>query len=250
MPTPVTCFFEHDPAMALGRRATAEGVGTMLLMLALTGAGLTGQRLFHQEPLLGLAMSAVVTSGALTGLIIAFGAVSGGHFNPVISLLQWLGGERKLDCALAYVVCQTIGAIIGAALANFLFAAPSAPSPAPAGAILIVSEIVATGALMAVVFGCARSGKADTGPFAVGAWLTAAIIATPSTSYANPAIVIAALLANGPVNLGGQTALSYVAAEAVGGLAALLIISVCYPRAAAQAGANRTEASGAARSSA
>ena len=75
------------------------------------------------------------------------------------------------------------------------------------------SEVLATAGLMIVVFGCARSGKAETGPFALGAWLAGAIVATPSTSYANPAITLAALFASGPIALPADTASLYVVAE-------------------------------------
>jgi glycerol uptake facilitator-like aquaporin len=244
-----TCFFEQDASLPLVRRATAEGVGTMLLMLIVIGAGLAERRMLHGEPLLGLALSAVATSGGLVGLIFAFGAVSGGHFNPVISGLQWLSGERKFDCTLAYIAAQIAGAIGGAFVAKVLFGSNDLPAAASVSGALIVSEIVATAGLMIVVFGCARGGKLDSGPLAVGAWLVAAIIATPSTSYANPAVTIGALFANGPVAISSATALRYVPAELAGGLLAYLVISICYrhPRASDRSAApTRLTTSGAA----
>jgi glycerol uptake facilitator-like aquaporin len=95
---------------------------------------------------------------------------------------------------------------------------------------LVASEIVATVFLMIVVFGCTRSGRAETDPFAVGFWLAAAIIATPSTSYTNPAIVVSALFAAGPIALSATTALLYVPAEVAGALIAFVIIGFSYPR--------------------
>src|ERR1700744_519501 len=89
------CFFERNPHLALARRAGAEAVGTMMLMFAATGSAAVaaGIGAFTGAPLL---LHALATSGALIGLIIAFGAVSGGHFNPIITTMQWLGGERSL----------------------------------------------------------------------------------------------------------------------------------------------------------
>jgi glycerol uptake facilitator-like aquaporin len=173
-------------------------------MLAVAGSGLAVQHLLPESGILGLLASAFATAGALVGLIIAFGSVSGGHFNPLITGLQWLGGERKLDCTLAYVAAQFAGAILG---------------------------VLAAAGLMIVVFGCARSGRTETGPFAVGAWLSAAIVATPSSSYANPAITLAALVAAGPIALPRTTALLYVAAEVVGALVSFAVIAIAYPRA-------------------
>jgi glycerol uptake facilitator-like aquaporin len=226
-----TCFFERDPSVALCRRATVEGIGTLLLMLAATGSGLMAQRLVPAGGILVLMTSAVATAGALVSLIVAFGAVSGGHFNPLITLLQWLGRERTLPCTLGYVAAQFAGAATGAVFANKVFASAVRPLVfAPPTWALIASETLATAGLMIVVFGCARSGKAGTGPFAVGAWLVAAIVATPSNSYANPAISFAAIFADGPIALPAAKAWPYLAAETVGALMAFAVIAIAYPR--------------------
>src|SRR5581483_2696170 len=105
-PGALTCFFERDPGLALARRSTAEGMGTLLLMFAATGAGLQAHRLFPSEPGMGVVIGALTVAGGLAGLITALGAVSGGHFNPLITALQWLGRERGLGCSLAYVGAQ------------------------------------------------------------------------------------------------------------------------------------------------
>jgi glycerol uptake facilitator-like aquaporin len=226
-----TCFFERDPEVALKRRAAVEGFGTLLLVLAVAGSGLMASSLVHEASLLARASSAVATAGALVGLILAFGSVSGGHFNPLISALQWLSGERRLDCMLAYIVAQLAGGVAGALLANIIFGTHRVPIvSAPAAWRLASSELLATAGLLIVVFGCARSGRRESGPFAVGAWLTAATIATPSASYANPAITLAALIAAGPLGLSPRSAAVYVLAQVVGSLLALALITIAYPR--------------------
>ena len=226
-----TCFFERDPEVALKRRTAVEGFGTLLLVLAVAGSGLMASSLVHEATLLARAASAVATAGALVGLILAFGSVSGGHFNPLISALQWLTGERRLDCTLAYIVAQLTGAVGGALLANIIFGAERALAVgAPTAWRLGSSELLATAGLLIVVFGCARSGRSETGPFAVGAWLTAATIATPSASYANPAITLAALIAAGPLGLSPRSSAVYVLAQVVGSLLALAVITAAYPQ--------------------
>lgn len=227
----VPCFFEKDPALVLSRRAFAEGVGSLLLMMAVTGAALTGQRLSGGNHELGLLVSALATSGSLVGLILALGSVSGGHFNPLITGLQWLAGQRSLRCTLAYIGAQIVGASLGALLANSLFdSLASEPLSATLNFKWVFSEIVASCGLMIVVFGCIHSEKALTGPFGVGAWLLAAIVATPSASYANPAIALAAILASGPVGLTVPSSMFYVAAEIAGALLAFVVISFTYPQ--------------------
>ncbi|HEY4253880.1 MAG TPA: aquaporin [Roseomonas sp.] len=229
-----TCFFERDAGHPLARRAGIEGVGTMMLMFAAAGSAIVA-RGFGAPTAAALLLHAVATGGALVGLIIAFGAASGGHFNPIITLGQWLGGQRSTRCTLAYVACQLVGGLAGAMLVRLVF--PIAADPvATAGWPLAASEVIATAGLMIIVFGASRAGRGDAGPFAVGAWLTGMIVFTPS-SYANPALVIGALVATGPILLDAGTALLFIPAQVAGGLLAIGVVTAGYGR---QAG-NGTE---------
>ncbi len=223
------CFFEHDPSCPLYRRAFVEFLGTCLLAISMVGSGLAVQKHLGSEPVVaGFAIS-VSIAGALVGLIVSLGKVSGGHFNPLITSAQWLRGERHGDCTIAYVVGQTMGAVLGAKICGLMFG--ELPNPAHIGLAspgTILSEIVASAGLMIVVIGCIRSSKWETGPFAVGAWLTAAILATPSTSYANPAVTIAAAVAAGPVALSTKTAAAFVVAQLVGMLVAMIATRIAF----------------------
>jgi glycerol uptake facilitator-like aquaporin len=225
-----SCFSEQDPAISLWRRGIAEALGTLLLVVALAGSGATIRAPVH-VPELDLIAGAMATAAALVGLIFALGPVSGGHFNPLITALQWLSGDRPSICTAVYCGAQILGALLGAVAVNHLSgtSVPRADPGGPAWA-LVVSELGCSFGLMLVVFGCARSGQRDTGPIAVGAWLAAAIIATPSLSYANPAITIAAVVSNGPVRVSMTVACLYVIAQILGALIALWSISVLYPR--------------------
>ena len=225
---PSTCFHEADPSADLKRRALAEGLGTALLMMAAGGGGLAAAHAWP-EPGLAVPVTAVSIAAALVGLIVAFGPVSGGHFNPLITVLQWLAGERSLRCMSAYVAAQVAGGLAGGLLAAQLWGAPLGMGR-PVGWHGFPSEAVASGGLMLVVFGCSRGGSAKAGPFAVGAWLIAAILATPTTSYANPAVVLGALVTAGPVSLAPQTGPVFVLAEFTGALVALALIALVFPR--------------------
>lgn len=222
------CFYERDGSVALPRRVVVETIGTTLLMLAVAASAMSCQRL-GAGGAIGTVAGAVAVSASLVGLILAFGAVSGGHFNPIITIMQWMWGDRSPQCTISYVCGQIVGAVIGSLLANSLFPA-GATEAAVATNSMVWSEVVAGCGLMTVVFGCARSGRPESGPFGVGAWLTAAIIALPSGSVANPAIAIGCLVANGPVSLSKASVAMYVPAELLGGLVAFLLISICYPR--------------------
>ena len=124
------------------------------------GQRLQTQRLFPAGPALGLLFSALTIAGTLAGLIVALGAISGGHFNPLITALQWLGRERDLRCTLAYIAAQIIGAVGGAVLANIVFNTGSnADGPLGVSWTLGMSELVASAGLMVIVFGSARSRR-------------------------------------------------------------------------------------------
>jgi glycerol uptake facilitator-like aquaporin len=221
------CFTEANPHLALARRAMAEFAGTLLLMLVVVGVGLTTRR---GSPTLGVMAEALGVAGALVGLIIAFGQVSGGHFNPLITFLQWLSGLRDLNCTIVYVAAQVAGGIVGALTAALMFGALGSRSVTPfMKPGLAVSEFIASAGLMIIVFGCTRGGRTDAAPFAVGAWLAAAIMATPSGSCANPAIALAAIFAMGPASLPAGTAFLYVLVQVVGALLALATVNLCYP---------------------
>ena len=233
LPRQMTCFFEADPAASLVPRIFAEGMGTLLLTMSIVGAGLVSQRFPHADALLGLAVSAVAIAGALASLIMAFGAVSGGHFNPLITGLQWLARERRSGCAAAYVVAQLMGAVLGAFLTSVIFSDPSSPMIAASPSFtLLASETLASAGLMVIVFGCARSRRTETGPFPVAAWLAGAILISPSGSYANPAVTLASIAPIGPTHLTVVTAISYVGVEVLGALLALGIILLTYPQCA------------------
>jgi glycerol uptake facilitator-like aquaporin len=225
-----SCFVENEHNKALLNRATVEFVGTLLLMFIATGSGLVTTHFDSGVHPIALLFSAVAISGALVALIFAFGPVSGGHFNPLITVLQWLGGQRSLKCMAAYVTGQFSGAILGTLLANITFNAVTLPSHSQiALRALLLSELIASMGLIVIVFGCMYGGKKDMGPLAVGAWLLAGIVSTPSASYANPAITIAAIFSDGPIQLSSTTAACYVPAELMGGLLAFGLIKLCYP---------------------
>lgn len=224
-----TCFHEADPRLALWRRAGVEGIGTFALVLAATGSGIAAARAFATLPGMILPVTAVAIAAALVGLIVALGSVSGGHYNPLITLLQWLGGERNGICTVAYVAAQMLGGLLGGAAAAALWGGPSGPAGG-LGWPGLGGELVASAGLMLVVFGCMRSGRTESGPFAVGAWLVADIIATPTAAYANPAVVLGALVTTGPLHLTPASAAPYLLGEALGALVAFGLVRTLFPR--------------------
>ena len=75
----------NEPA-DLARRAAAEAVGTAMLVAAVVGSGIMGERLAAGNVALALLANTVATGAALVALILTFGPVSGAHFNPAVTL--------------------------------------------------------------------------------------------------------------------------------------------------------------------
>ncbi|MCX6540716.1 MAG: aquaporin, partial [Actinobacteria bacterium] len=161
------------PAISITRRLAAEALGTALLIIAVVGSGIMATRLSPNDVGLQLFENAAGTAGALIGLILMFGAVSGAHFNPVVTLVDRLFGSISTRDAALYTIAQTIGGCIGSVIASLMFELPAIhfSTHARSSGALWLSEVVATIGLLLVIHGCIRGGRSEAVPFAVGAWI-------------------------------------------------------------------------------
>ncbi len=209
---------------SLGRRAVAEGVGTGLLVAVVIGSGIAAERL-SDEVGLQLLENSLATAGGLVALILAFGAVSGAHFNPVVTLVERVsGGLANRDMA-AYVVAQLVGACAGAVVANLMFDldAITLSTHTRSGSAQWLAEVVATFGLVTVILGVARSSRPSAAPFAVAGYIAAAYWFTSSTSFANPAVTVGRTLTDTFAGIRPSSAPGFVAAQVVGGALALAL---------------------------
>ena len=174
------------------RPLVAECVGTALLLAAIVGSGIMGERLAGGNIAVALLANTVATAAALVALILALGPISGAHFNPLVSFADASQGGVSWPLACGYAAAQLVGAAIGVAAADYMFDVPvyAWSRHARAGLPQTFSEVIATFGLLGVIWGCSRR-RADAVPFAVGAYITAAYWFTSSTSFANPAVTIA-----------------------------------------------------------
>ena len=218
-------------APTLARRLTAEAVGTALLVAVVVGSGIFAERLSPGDAGLQLLENSLATAGGLIALILAFGGVSGAHFNPVVTLAERLLGGMTTREALAYVPVQIAGACAGAVIANVMFDLDpitlSTQSRSSGG--LWVGEVVATFGLLIVILGVVRSGRANTAPFAVAGYIAAAYWFTSSTSFANPAVTIGRTLTDTFAGIEWTSAPAFIAAQFVGGLTAIALARFLYP---------------------
>lgn len=229
-----------DAALRL-RRLLAEFLGTGLLVAVVVGSGIAAQQLSPNDVGLQLLENSTATVFGLAVLILMFGPISGAHFNPVVSLADWLLGRRtgsgmRLPHVAAYSLAQVAGAIGGALLADAMFGVGvhvSTKHRATAGHLL--GEVVATVGLLLLIYSLVRTERAVLAPPAVGAYIGAAYWFTSSTSFANPAVTIGRTFSDtfagiDPASIGG-----FIGMQAIGLVIALGLIVVLYPDAARHA---------------
>lgn len=215
----------------LARRLTAEALGTALLLVAVVGSGIMASEL-STDPGLQLLENAIATGGALIGLILMFGAVSGAHLNPAVTLVDRLLGSTTTRDAGLYVVAQVLGACAGTVLANLMFDLPAIErsTHVRSGGNLWLSEVVATVGLLLLIQGCVRSGRSTAVPFAVGAWITGAYWFTSSTSFANPAVTVARTLSDTFAGIAPSSVPMFLAMQLAGTAIAFVLVAFLYPR--------------------
>ena len=215
----------------LARRLLAELLGSALLAAVVIGSGIAAQQLSPHDTGLELFENATVTGAGLFAIILMFGPVSGGHFNPAVSLLDATFGGLRWRDTLAYIIVQTAGCALGAILANAMFAkaAVSISTHHRASPAHLLAEAVATFGLLLVIFALARTRRLAAVPAAVGAYIGAAYFFTSSTSFANPAITIGRTLSNTFAGIAPASVPAFIIAQLIGAAIAAGTIRLLYP---------------------
>ena len=216
--------------MTLARKLVAETVGSAMLLAVVVGSGIMSGRLAGGHSALALLANTLATGAGLLALILAFGAVSGAHFNPVVTLCEAWQRKTAAQHAAPYIAAQVLGAFLGVAAAHAMFGLPlfSLSQHARAGAAQWWSECVATFGLIGVVMGCSRSRPAAT-PFAVAAYITAAYWFTASTAFANPAVTLARAASDTFAGIRPRDTPGFILAQLAGMAAATPLFGWLYP---------------------
>ena len=199
------------------RRTIAEAVGTATLLLVVIGSGVMATNL-SKDVGVQLTINSAATGLILFILITLLGPISGAHFNPVVTAIQFYKKNITASLAAAYLAAQFIGAVIGVALANFIFNLPiiEISQKDRTGAELFVSEILATAGLVFIIFTAIAQKSEAKIPVLVGAYISAAYFFTSSTSFANPAVTVARALSDSFAGIALASVLPFIAAQIIG----------------------------------
>jgi arsenate reductase len=221
----------------LQRQALAEFLGSAGLVAVVIGSGIAASRLSTDRGL-QLLENALATGAGLVALILAFGPVSGAHFNPAVTLADRAFGGVTNRQAAAYVVAQLTGGAAGAVAANLMFDLPAVEiaSTRRSGAGLWLAEVLATFGLIVLIFALVRSRRTGLAPFAVGAYITGAYWWSASTSFANPMIDVARTLSDTFAGIAPSSVPMFVLAQFAGAALAVVTVALLYPDVADAAG--------------
>ena len=227
----------HRVAVApLARRLLAEFLGTGLLVAVVIGSGIAAQQLSPTDVGVQLLQNSLTTVFGLGVLILVFGPVSGAHFNPVVSAVDWAIGRRARTGLTgpdltAYTAAQILGGIGGALLANTMFGLDAVQISQHVRSTpgLWIGEIVATAGLIALILTLARTGRAALSAAAVAAWIGAAYWFTSSTSFANPAVTIARMFSDTFAGIAPASVPLFVVFQIVGAALGAGLALLLYP---------------------
>ena len=210
--------------MNLPRRLAAEGVGTALLLAAVVGSGIMGERLAGGNVAIALLANTIATGSTLVALILAFGPISGAHFNPAVTIADASRGGLSWGDVPSYIAAQLAGAVAGVFAAHLMFGEKllQLSQHVRAGGSQLFSEFVATFGLIAVICGCSRK-RSESVPLAVGLYITGAYWFTASTSFANPAVTAARAVTNTFAGIRPADAPGFIGAQLAGAFVATLL---------------------------
>jgi glycerol uptake facilitator-like aquaporin len=206
------------------RKTIAEAVGTATLLLVVIGSGVMATNL-SKDIGVQLTINSAATGLILYILITLLGPISGAHFNPVVTTIQLFKKNMTASLAAAYLVAQLVGAVIGVALANFIFNLPiiEISQKDRTGTELFVSEILATAGLVFIILTAIAQKSEAKIPVLVGAYISAAYFFTSSTSFANPAVTVARTLSDSFAGIAPGSVLPFIAAQIIGAALGLVL---------------------------
>ena len=201
----------------------SEFIGTFILLVSIVGSGIAGQQ-YTNDQMVILFSHAVVIGFTLIFIIRIFANFSGAHFNPIVSIIFFLQKELSSRDLFLYILIQIIAAVLGALFANYIFGLNviEISSNIRSGANIYISEIFAATGLLLVILLSRADGK-NVVSFNVGIYISAALIFTSSTSFANPAVTIARMFTESFTGINPSTVIFFISCQVIGMFAAYIL---------------------------
>lgn len=211
------------------RKLVAEFIGTAFLLATVVGSGIMAERLAGGNEAIALLGNTIPTGAILVVLIVLFGPVSGGHFNPAVTIAFVVRREIGIALGVAFIATQIGGALAGTWTAHLMFEETllQVSTKVRDGPSQWLAEVVATFGLLMAIFGALR-WRPEFVPFSVGLYITAAYWFTASTSFANPAVTVARSFTDTFSGITPANMPAFIIAQIVGALLAVAIFGWLY----------------------
>ena len=195
-----------------------EAVGTAVLLMAIVGSGIAAVDLTDDVGL-QLVFNAIATVAVLGVLVAIALPISGGSFNPAVTLADVVRRNVSPRRGSAYVVAQVVGGVLGTVVAHLMFErdAVSWSDADRGGWGRLLGELVATAGLVAAIALVDRAVL----PLVVPAWILGAYLFTSSTSFANPAVTVGRLFTDSFSGIAGADVPWFIVAQLVGAMLGL-----------------------------
>jgi glycerol uptake facilitator-like aquaporin len=208
------------------RRFWGEFLGTAALLVVVVGSGIMGESLSQGNVAIALLANSLATGAGLCVLIQCLGQVSGAHFNPVVSLVEFLWGRLSRNEMLGYWSAQLLGAIAGVWVTHLMFGLSvlQISQKNRAHSHLWFSEVIATFGLICTIALVGRK-RVEAAPATIALYITGAYWFTSSTSFANPAVTIARSLTDTFCGIGPNGIIPFVIAQVAGAVIAFLLLN-------------------------
>ena len=219
--------FTRNPYSDVMRKIFAEFLGTSLLVGIVVGSGIMATNL-SEDVGVQLSINTISTVFGLYVLIQILGPISGAHFNPVVTLIDFIQRRTSAFAFIQYLVAQVLGAISGAVIANAMFSHPlfETATKVRGGGNQYLGEIIATAGLILLINLMLAQVKTPLIPVTVAAWIGSAYFFTSSTSFANPAVTIGRIFSDSFAGIAPGCAPKFIAAQILGALIGLGLTKV------------------------
>ncbi len=204
--------------MTIQKKIIGEFLGTLFLLTIVVGSGIMGDHLSGGNVAIALLANSFATGLGLSVLILVFGSISGGEFNPLVTFANFIHGLHQKHESIFYFIAQLAGAIVGVFVAHAMFGQNyfDISNHERSGFGLVFSEYIATFGLIMVIRGVEKSKL----PFAVGAYIGSAYWFTASTSFANPVVTLARALTSSFAGIRPSDTIGFIVAQILGAVTA------------------------------
>jgi glycerol uptake facilitator-like aquaporin len=203
----------------LQKKLFAEFLGTGTLVATVVGSGIMATDL-STDIGIQLLINTIATVFVLYILITLLAPISGAHFNPLVSGIEFFRKKLSLVETSCYFISQISGGILGTIVANLMFRHQALESSQNLrdGSHLWLGEVIASAGLILIIFLAAKQGFDKKIPRLVAAWIGAAYFFTSSTSFANPAVTVARSLSDSFSGIDITSVPAFIASQIVGAI--------------------------------